>query len=112
VVEPVAAGPGGPVARSAKEGFEHLEFAPYVAVADEPAGPWDLVVVDGRARGACLTKALEVIAPDGVVLVDNVERDRNRDAVLALGDSVEVVWTRGLTPCLPYPSGTALVRRR
>jgi hypothetical protein len=112
VVEPVTAPPAGPVARSAKAGFEHLEFAPYVGVADELALGWDLVVVDGRARGACLGKALEVVAPDGVVLVDNVERDRNRDAVLALGNGVDVVWTRGLTPCLPYPSGTALVRRR
>ncbi len=112
VVEPVPAGPHGPSARSAKVGFEHLEFAPYVGAADDLPGGWDLVVVDGRARGACLAKALEVVGPQGVVLVDNVERDRNRDAVLALGDSVDVVWTRGLTPCLPYPSGTALVRRR
>jgi len=40
-----------------------------------------------------------------------VDRERYRDAIAAAPVAVEVEWTRGLTPALPYPTRTALVRR-
>jgi predicted O-methyltransferase YrrM len=99
------------VVRSRKSGFEGLDFTDYVAAVDRVEGEFDLVVVDGRAREACLPRAVERLAPGGVVVFDNVDRARYRDAIAALGDAVEVDWTRGLTPTLPYPTRTALVRR-
>lgn len=98
--------------RSHKKGFEGLDFAEYVAAAGQFDGLFDVVVVDGRAREACLPVALDRLAPDGVVVLDNVDRARYRDAVTALGGAVDVDWTRGLTPTLPYPTRTALVRKR
>lgn len=97
--------------RSHKSGFEGLDFTDYVNAVDDVEGEFDLVVVDGRAREACLPKAIERLAPGGVVVYDNVDRARYRDSIAALGDAVEVDWTRGLTPTLPYPTRTALVRR-
>jgi predicted O-methyltransferase YrrM len=97
---------------SRKKGFEGLDFADYVGAAARFDGEFDVVVVDGRAREACLPVALDRLAPDGVVVLDNVDRARYRDAVTALGSAVEVDWTRGLTPTLPYPTRTALVRKR
>ncbi|MFW6775697.1 class I SAM-dependent methyltransferase [Nocardioides sp. CPCC 205120] len=102
------------VVPSRKRGFEDLDFADYVAEVDRVPGQLDLVVVDGRAREACLRRAVDRVAPGGVVVVDNVDRERYRDAIdevrAVLGDSVSVTWTRGRTPTLPYPTRTALLR--
>ena len=98
-----------PRVTSNRRGHGGLDFAAYVgAVGDR--GTFDLVVVDGRAREACLVRALEHLAPDGLLVLDNVDRERYRQALRSLGDAVEVETTRGLTPALPYPTRTALVR--
>jgi predicted O-methyltransferase YrrM len=111
-VPPVVVQGSGPAVLSHKSGFEGLDFADYVAAASRFEGEFDVVVVDGRAREACLPVALDRLAPDGVVVVDNVDRARYRDAIAALSSTLDVDWTRGLTPTLPYPTRTALVRKR
>ncbi|MDT0201859.1 class I SAM-dependent methyltransferase [Nocardioides sp. AE5] len=111
VVEPVRR-PGGLRAgdqASAKPGFEGLDFTDYVAAIDDVPGDFDLVVIDGRAREACLARAVERLAPGGLIVFDNVDRERYRDAIAALGDRVATTWTRGRTPSLPYPTRTALL---
>lgn len=97
---------------SEKDGFAGLDFAGYVAAIEESDGLFDLIVVDGRARGACFRQAITRLAPGGVLVFDNVDRARYRDAIAASPVPVEVTWTRGLTPALPYPTRTALVRLR
>lgn len=96
---------------SAKPGAEGLDFRAYVEVVDGVDGPFDLIVVDGRAREACLAHAWPHLAEDGMVVVDNVERRRYREAIAGLAPAPAVTWTRGLTPGLPYPTRTALLRR-
>lgn len=113
VVPPVDAGTrlSRDVVTSSKRGFEGLDFADYVAEVDALEGVFDVVVVDGRAREACLARAVDRLAPGGVLVVDNVERERYQraiDAVCAEHD-VMVTWTRGRTPTLPYPTSTALL---
>lgn len=98
--------------RSAKAGFAGLDFADYAAAIDTTDGDFDLVVVDGRARNACFHRALDRLAPDGVLVFDNVDRERYRAAIATTPFAVDVEWTRGLTPALPYPTRTALVRLR
>jgi predicted O-methyltransferase YrrM len=97
-------------ARSQKEGATDLDFRAYVDTIDEVGGRFDLVVVDGRAREECLVRALAHLADDGLVVLDNVERARYRAAIAAITPAPEVQWTRGLTPGLPYPTRTALLR--
>lgn len=113
-VPALPAGPPGtpPGARSAKPGFEALDFTAYVAAIDDVPGPLDLVVIDGRARAACLDRAVGRLAPGGMIVLDNVERARYRAALARHGADLEVRWTRGRTPTLPYPTRTALVSRR
>ena len=108
-VPPVAARPGAGV-RSQKPGFADLDFSDYVAAIDQQPDDLDLVVIDGRAREACLHRAVPHLAPDGLLVLDNVDRRRYREA-LSAQPGIEVRWTRGLTPSLPYPTRTALVRR-
>ena len=60
---------------SGGEQFCGLSFRRYVTAIDQfPDADFDLVVVDGRARPACLRRALAKVKPDGFVLLDNAER--------------------------------------
>jgi hypothetical protein len=97
-----------PAVPSAKEGYAGQDFAAYVAAIDETEGLFDLVVVDGRARERCLEHALPRLAPEGLVVFDNSRRRRYRAAIAA----APVVEHRlaGLTPTLPYPDQTSLLR--
>lgn len=100
---------GVPRAASQRRGHEHLDFAPYVAMADEIGGTFDLVVVDGRAREASLRAALPHLAEDGLVVFDNANRRRYRQGIDGSGLTAE--YLRGVAPSLPYPSTTALLSR-
>ena len=107
VVEPTET--TSPAIGSAKPGHAGLDFSAYVAAIDETAGDFDVIVIDGRAREACLKRAVDRLADDGLIVFDNVDRRRYVDAISAQGDRVRVTMTRGLTPALPYPTRTALL---
>lgn len=112
VVEPVMT--ATPAVPSAKPGHGGMDFADYVAAIDDLPGEFDVVVIDGRAREACLARAVARLAAGGIIVFDNVDRQRYVDAietaVESLGDRITVTITRGLTPALPYPTRTALLR--
>ena len=112
VVRPTPATGGPEQQLSEKPGFEELDFAGYVDAMESIEGDFDLVVVDGRARNACFHRAITRLAPGGVLVFDNVDRERYRDAIASSPVGVDVEWTRGLTPALPYPTRTALVTLR
>lgn len=97
---------------SAKPGYSGLDFTAYVAEIDRAAGPLDLIVIDGRAREACLDRAVERLADNGLIVLDNVDRARYRSAIEGFGQRLDVRWTRGRTPALPYPTRTALISVR
>ncbi|GAA1922742.1 class I SAM-dependent methyltransferase [Nocardioides hwasunensis] len=111
IVEPVTT--DAPLVASAKPGHDRMDFADYVAAIDDVPGEFDLVVIDGRAREACLARAVERVAPGGVIVFDNVDRRRYVDAIdtalATAGDRLTMTMTRGLTPALPYPTRTALL---
>ena len=112
VVEPTPARGAAGEVLSEKDGFAGLDFAEYVAAVDSTEGSYDLIVVDGRARNACFEHAVARLSPGGVLVFDNVDRERYRKAIASSPVPVDVEWTRGLTPALPYPTRTALVRLR
>ena len=96
--------PGVP---SGKAGHEGLDFADYVAAIDRVGGRFDLIVIDGRAREACLMAAIPHLAADGLIVYDNSGRRRYRSAIEESG-LVERRFA-GLTPTLPYPEQTSLL---
>lgn len=51
-----------------------LASDPEAYVASAPDGPFDVVVIDGRFRELCAARALEVVAPTGMVVLDNSDR--------------------------------------
>lgn len=96
-----------PTVPSHKEGCEGLDFAEYVAALDAVGGTFDLVVIDGRAREACLVAARPRLAADGMIVFDNSRRRRYRTAIATSG--LEERAIRGLVPTLPYPDQTSLL---
>lgn len=100
---------GEPKIRSARKGFTQLDFSQYVNSISEDDEKYDLIIIDGRARDSCLNVAADHLRDSGIILYDNVERRRNLRAVKALDDRFKVLITSGLTPCLPYPSATAII---
>lgn len=97
-----------PAVPSRRRGHEGLDFTRYVRAIDDTRGSFDLVVVDGRARVACVRAALPRLAQGGLVLLDNADRDEY--AAVVADPSLRVTIHRGATPCLPYPTSTALIR--
>ncbi len=108
IVEPVPS--DRPVVGSQKEGHAGLDFAAYVDAIDDVPGVFDVVVIDGRAREACLVKAMERLAPGGIVVFDNSRRRRYREAIAASGMHERAL--NGLTPTLPYPERTSVLTLR
>lgn len=49
-------------------------FASYLAAGDE-APPYDLIFIDGRARAAGVERAKTLLAPNGVVILHDANRD-------------------------------------
>lgn len=107
VVEPVKS--AHPEVPSAKEGHRGLDFAEYVASIDKVSGSFDLIVIDGRAREACLTAAIPRLAVDGIIVYDNSRRARYERAIAASGLTERRL--SGLTPTLPYPDRTSILSK-
>lgn len=105
-----AAADADPHFHSGKPGYQGTSFRAYVDSIDRWPGQFDLIVIDGRARSACLTKAVDRSADDGMIVFDNSHRARYRKAIGTCG--LEPMVTRGLVPSLPMPDQTTLLRRR
>lgn len=68
-----AADPSVPASSGAP--FRGQSFARYVSFIDQfPDAAFDLVVVDGRARPACIQHGMPKVKPGGFLLLDNAER--------------------------------------
>jgi hypothetical protein len=107
VVEPTAS-VETVVAGSGRRGFSGLDFERYVNTVHEVGGLFDVIVIDGRARMACLEASLVHLAPGGWIVVDNSRRSRYRDGLTS--SPVHIERFRGSTPGLPYPDETAVLR--
>lgn len=51
-----------------------VNFKEYVSFIDG-FEPFDLILIDGRARASCLMHASKKIKPSGFIVIDNTERD-------------------------------------
>lgn len=57
-----------------------VAFDAYVrAVASEPDGSFDLVIVDGRVRVACAKAAMPKVRPGGMLLLDDSDRKKYQE---------------------------------
>jgi hypothetical protein len=96
-----------PACRSERAGWGGHDFSAYVRAIRAAGGPFDLIVIDGRARAACLAEAVGHLAPRGLIVFDNSNRRRYGNAIRGSGLAVER-WG-GFAPSVPWPSETALL---
>ncbi len=108
VIEPVRAN-GRHRAVSGRRGYEDCDFSAYVDSIAAGAARYDLIIIDGRARDACLRRAWDCLDVGGLVVFDNSRRRRYQAALEAAGGRL----TRygGWAPALPYPSETTLIEK-
>jgi hypothetical protein len=95
-----------PQTPSGRRGYEHCDFSAYVDGIAAGDG-YDLIVIDGRARNACLARAQSRLKTGGLIVFDNSNRRRYQAALSSV--SARLVRYRGWTPALPYRSETALI---
>ncbi len=98
-----------PACASRRAGWSGLDFSPYVRAIRQARGPFDLIVIDGRARSSCLREALGHLARGGLVVFDNADRRRYAPAIARSGLAIERFG--GLAPAMFWPSQTALLTR-
>lgn len=98
-----------PAYGSKKAGWRDRSFKAYVHAIDAVPGMFDVIVVDGRSRPACLHHTISRLAPDGIIVFDNSKRAHYRNAIALSG--MKQHNYRGLAACLPYPDSTTLLTR-
>ena len=103
---PVARGTT-PQAPSRRRGMEDMDFADYVRDIRRWNMTFDLIVIDSRARAACLEEALGYLTARGVILFDNSNRKEYQAALAGSGLHRRVF--AGLTPSLPYRDETSIL---
>lgn len=79
----------------------------YTGAIHELEGDFDLIVVDGRHRAACLAEAVSRLKRDGIVVFDDSGRSRYRAAIEASG--LNETRHFGLSYCVPYPDYTSIL---
>jgi predicted O-methyltransferase YrrM len=75
----------------------HLEPDDEVNIEPPVDGPFELVLVDGIHRDRCALRAVEMIAPGGLIVIDNAERylPSTSRSPEAIGDDHETdLWRR------------------
>lgn len=93
---------------SAAKEYEGLGFQHYAESIDTyPGDTFDLVIVDGRARLACMTHALAKVRPGGYLMLDNSNR-----AIYECGKQIVSTWSSrefyGPGPHNEYPWATTI----
>lgn len=99
-----------PVVRSGRSGEAELDYRAYADSIERAGGLFDVICVDGRARVACLERAVAHLAPGGVIVFDDSQRPRYAAGLARTGLRTKRIW--GWVPSLPYPRQTALLFAR
>lgn len=103
-------GGNGFPARSTNAHYANMSFRAYVEAArDLPAQSVDLLVVDGRARAACLASNVHKVRREGLIILDNSDRSEYQQAMLYL-EKLGWQWRhfQGPTPYLRHFTRTSI----
>jgi hypothetical protein len=87
-----------------------VTFKAYVTAIQETQQQFDLIIIDGRSRGACLEECLPYLKPRGMILLDNSNRERYQNDLIQSG--LEIRRCYGQVPGSPLKSETALLSQK
>lgn len=89
--------------------MKHVSFYSYVTAIQNFDLTYDIIVIDGRAREACLNEAFKYLKPHGIIILDNSDRQRYQTALKQTGLNLEKC--KGRVPGSPFKGETALLRK-
>lgn len=90
----------------------HEPAGTYAGTARARGGGFDVVVIDGRQRAACAAVAPAALAPSGVVVFDDTERERYGPALEALAAArFRRIDFRGMRPIHAGGGTTSILYR-
>ncbi len=92
---------------SERSGWSGLSFDRYVESIRTHPFNFDLIVIDGRCRAACLAEAQRKLNAGGIIVFDNSNRRRYRTAIQS--SPLRRTVFRGLVPSLPFPGETTVI---
>lgn len=96
-----------PLYVSGKSTATGKSFVNYVRAIERSEQDYDVIVIDGRARAACLKHCCAWLKADGMIVFDNSARNRYQRAIQEAGG--RVCRLRGRAPALPYPEETSII---
>lgn len=85
-----------------------VDFRKYVESIQSNYRLYDIIVIDGRCRNACLKAAIEKLNPQGIIIFDNSNRQRYQASLNQ--DNIQVKRFKGRVPGSPFASETAIIR--
>ncbi len=89
--------------------YHGLDFSGYVQIIDKyPDKSFDLILIDGRARPACIKHAIKKLKKKGVVILDNADRERYNLAKMRYLSKFESKRFFGIGPYNTIPWETAI----
>ncbi|MBS0286944.1 MAG: class I SAM-dependent methyltransferase [Proteobacteria bacterium] len=88
----------------------NVSFKTYVESIHSAKEQYDIIIIDGRARSACLETCLAFLKPEGIIIFDNSNRKRYQPELVACG--LEIVRFYGRVPGSPFKSETAILSRK
>jgi len=89
--------------------FDRMSFAEYVKAIDNyPDGFFDLVLIDGRARTSCIKHALSKIKNNGIIVLDDSNRERYRVAQKQYLSDYTCMRLSGVVPYSAHATETAI----
>lgn len=95
------------------ENFRKCTFRTYASQIDEfPDGYFDILLVDGRARPACIAHGAVKVKPGGLLILDNAERSYYFSKTEKDLQSFEKEFFAGMGPLNPSVWTTGLLLRR
>lgn len=90
----------------------HSPPGPYAASAVRSGDRYQIVVIDGRERVACVEPAMDALTTDGVVIFDNTDRERYRPGLEMLAAAgFRRIDFRSLAPVLAVTNQTTVLYR-
>lgn len=96
------------------EEYKNYKFEAYVKEIDNyPDKFFDLIVIDGRARPACIKHSLAKVKSDGIILIDNTEREYYLKSLIETGllSGWEIKTYTAHIPAAPEYYKTSFLRR-
>jgi hypothetical protein len=92
--------------------FKGYNFRSYVSQIDEfPNGYFDVILVDGRARPACIRHSVPKINVGGLLIVDNSDRSYYFDQTKTLLKEFQVIIFHGATAAITFMSSTTVFKK-